>query len=330
MFVLFATLVACENYAPSATILSPEDNAEIGAGSPVLFQARISDPESPVGYLITSWTSDVDGDLSGIKGFEADVMSLLVSDMSAGAHTVTLEVTDPNGNSVKRQVSFSIAANTAPIFTWSSPEDGSLVGANRIPVNLTVSDPDETSMRQITLAWSGSAIQDDAELPDRPTEDGLVTGTLGDVPAGDWDLTVTATDPLGGTASSTLTFATVEVDGDGDRYETTELGGEDCDDTDPDIHPNASEHCDGVDEDCDGDIDESPVDAEAWYFDADGDGYGYSWDYIESCDDPGVDYASEYGDCNDYDDEQAPNLEEVCDGKDNDCDGDTDEAPECD
>src|SRR5262245_1292037 len=60
------------------------------------------------------------------------------------------------------------------------------------------------------------------------------------------------------------------VDRDGDAFEI----GEDCNDDDAAIHPGAEERCDGLDDDCDGAVDEEPVDAVALFVDEDADGYG--------------------------------------------------------
>ena len=99
----------------------------------------------------------------------------------------------------------------------------------------------------------------------------------------------------------------------------------DCDDLTDTIYPGAPEHCDGVDEDCDGTADNGAVDASTWYSDADADGYGDPRTSVDSCDAP-ADTIADGTDCDDTDPRSQPGADEICDGADNDCDGTIDEA----
>ena len=104
----------------------------------------------------------------------------------------------------------------------------------------------------------------------------------------------------------------------------------DCDDSNADIHPDAEEICDEIDNDCNGwtdDDDPGVSDGSTWYFDYDGDGYG-AIDYsIIACQAPS-DYIADGTDCDDLDATAYPGGTEVCDDADNDCDGlvDTDDS----
>jgi hypothetical protein len=104
--------------------------------------------------------------------------------------------------------------------------------------------------------------------------------------------------------------------------------GQDCDDTDDAVHPDADELCNDVDDDCDGDTDEDAVDVSTWYTDADADGYGDPAATVTGCDQP--DGAVDNPD--DCDDAQAainPGAsEEPCNGVDDNCDGAVDEWSE--
>jgi hypothetical protein len=97
--------------------------------------------------------------------------------------------------------------------------------------------------------------------------------------------------------------------------------GDDCDDTDDAIHPDATEVCDGADNDCDTEVDESDAqDVSIWFADQDGDGYGDGDSFVYACDVPDG-FCDNQQDCDDDSDAVNPGAEEVCDSVDNDCDG---------
>ncbi|MCB9530358.1 MAG: hypothetical protein H6700_01165 [Myxococcales bacterium] len=84
------------------------------------------------------------------------------------------------------------------------------------------------------------------------------------------------------------------------------------------------EVCDGVDNDCNGAIDDVTEGAPTWYFDRDGDRYGADDSATVACSSPGRDFVERGGDCDDTQAEINPDADEVCDGADNDCDGEID------
>jgi hypothetical protein len=95
----------------------------------------------------------------------------------------------------------------------------------------------------------------------------------------------------------------------------------DCDDWAEASHPDADETCDGVDEDCDGAVDNAPIDGQQWYLDSDGDGYGGATLSDPACTQP-ADTTTTSEDCDDEDSEVHPDAEETWyDGEDSDCDG---------
>ncbi|MEM6926365.1 MAG: MopE-related protein [Myxococcota bacterium] len=96
---------------------------------------------------------------------------------------------------------------------------------------------------------------------------------------------------------------------------------DDCDDGDAAIAPSAEEVCDGIDNDCNGFVDEGAAPL-TWYVDEDGDGFGAPDTGVEVCEPPGEGWTRRAADCDDTDSTTNPSAEDLCDdGIDQDCDG---------
>ena len=89
------------------------------------------------------------------------------------------------------------------------------------------------------------------------------------------------------------------------------------------IYPGAIETCNGIDDDCDGQIDEGVT--ITFYRDADSDGFGDAAVTTQACAAP-AGYVSNSTDCDDTKALVYPGATEVCNGFDDDCDGLTDEG----
>jgi hypothetical protein len=97
----------------------------------------------------------------------------------------------------------------------------------------------------------------------------------------------------------------------------------DCNDTNANINPAATEVCNTADDDCDGQINEGV--GNTYYADTDGDGYGNASSSTVACTQPSG-YVTNSTDCNDGNANINPAATEICNTADDDCDGQINEG----
>jgi len=101
----------------------------------------------------------------------------------------------------------------------------------------------------------------------------------------------------------------------------------DCDPKDPLINHLVPEMCDGVDNNCNLQIDENgAMGCIPYYLDNDDDGFGVFETKQCLCDGLSIGTSVKFGDCDDSNPNLSPGAAEVCDDVDNDCDGIIDES----
>ena len=317
--------VSVHNTPPEVVFSKPTNGQIFREREEVFLAATVKDKEDRMADLTVQWEISPDGELSGDQSVEGDEVFLnLGKFLDPGDYTVTLTAMDPRGDHGEDTVTFTIKPNEPPTADILVPaENDKVVFGGAARILLQVQDPDEHDLNDLELQWGGAAAL--GHPPAQPNSDGSAEFYLLDLDLGLYSLSVTVIDALGATDSDSVVFEVVYGDKDNDGYIDVDLGGDDCDDFNADVNPSVKEVCNGIDDDCDGEADESDAeDASIWYLDNDADTYGDSGSSQSACTKPSG-YVLDSGDCNDSDPAAFPGASEYCDGHDDDCDGQIDE-----
>ncbi len=220
---------------------------------------------------------------------------------------------------------------------YATPAAG-LDGAGTVWIKLTTDAPDEDG-DGVSVLWDcddGDATTYPADPADPSSTaapevcDGVDNDCDGLVPADELDLDGDGWAVCAGDCDDDDPAANLD-DADGDGFNTcgvdpADLSADpsliDCDDSNDAVFPGnpAPDDCSpaGVDDDCDGQMDEDEVDL--YYVDSDRDGWGNEAFVEEACFGPGL--SDTAGDCDDNDESVHPGAEDPPnDGIDQDCDG---------
>jgi hypothetical protein len=147
------------NKAPVATILAPSDGNEIQIGNPVGLTGTASDREdSQLPEDAYAWTSSIDGEI-------ANGSAAILSNLSPGQHTITLEVTDSGALTGSDSVEIFVG-----IPTWVDVKPDTVVptliaGAAGADIQVQVELPFGYDITDVDLDSLVLTVGDDALMP---------------------------------------------------------------------------------------------------------------------------------------------------------------------
>ena len=343
-----------DNPAPLVVLTSPADGAVVFVDSAITLTGRVGDDNDGAAALTLAWTASGTELLDcPMSTDELGEVACIPAALPLGEQELCLTATDPWGSSGEACASVTVADC---LTTWLADADGDTFGDDAVTVEACDQPPGYVAAGgdcdDADAAWNPAAVEADCTDPNDYNCDGSTGYADADgdrfAACADCDDTDGAINPAAAEVcdaldnncdgaideSSALDALAWYLDDDADLYGDAAstvnacsqpagyvADAADCDDTDGAINPAATELCDGLDNDCDGAIDESSAaDALAWYLDSDSDLYGdVSLDVI-SCSQP-AGYVADATDCDDGDALVHPGAADPSDGVDQDCDG---------
>lgn len=216
--LLTLMLVACSdrnlgtfNSPPSATILAPLDGDYVQPGGLTEFVAEVGDGQTDPPELVILWQSSVDGDIDSTPPDASGNVYFATNALSSGPHTITLTVVDEGGKSASTSVGITVGEGANPLgsptITILNPIDGtelrSTESNNVIATVIDDKDASDVLRAEIVdvpdgVIWSGN-----------PSFTGNISAPW-NFSIGSHTLTLSAIDTENKTAEQTISFEVVD------------------------------------------------------------------------------------------------------------------------
>ncbi len=216
--LLFAlSLMACSenelntyNTAPEVSITAPEDGLEFGPSQQIEFEGVVWDDQQSAESLSIVWTSSVDGELGTSIADTDGFVYFPWTGLSEGlTHAITLTAFDIENKSAYDTITVqTTGVYGAPALTLIGPYDGEEFEQGAVvPIVASATDDEqdcstlsiEVLVSSVGSAWTGT-----------PAANCAITTDLYDLDIGQHQITVTATDDDGNTASESVQVTILE------------------------------------------------------------------------------------------------------------------------
>lgn len=137
---------------PNVSITAPSTGDVVNQGDSVLFEALLSDLDHDPTELALSWSSNVSGEFNTQPASGAGKATFSSQALPAGAHTITLGATDPEGFTGSDSISFTVNGLPDPPEVAISPNPPTSSDDLNVSVVLPAIDPEGDSI-SYTYAW---------------------------------------------------------------------------------------------------------------------------------------------------------------------------------
>lgn len=193
-----------EKTVPVATIVSPTANSVLG-NSNITVKLKVKD-YGDSGVNLTSAVFKVDNTETEIGEWASDtedegafIANVFLSSLADGAHTLSLKVTDNDGNDSVESITTFIISTAAPSLTVTKPDEGLITNSTTVLVTgVAATGSSYTTLAGVTVNSESVALSEDGSFSHEVT---LAEGTS--------TITVTVTDSIG---KATTVTRTVTVD----------------------------------------------------------------------------------------------------------------------